>query len=507
MKKSKNLYKIMICIVAMATILLSGCQKLIENPEGSLTNQSFFKSINDLDAAVTGIYFLQIASSWSGFASSTIWAPLMGSDDITTLPAGKDNSMQADRFQVANTNTAISGIGWSIPYSMIYAANNVLENYHTVKGDQTAINDDVAQTKFLRAWAYFWTVRLYGEIPLVTSTKVDYTVKKSSVKEVYDLIVEDLQYAVNNLPGSRSATEIGKPTSWTAKALLSKVYLTMAGWPLKDESKYALAAQTAKDVMDNGPYQLLPHFADVFLIKNKNAADVIWAIQCGKFPDVIPPYLNSQAGCATNPSEEKGVANSGWEDMFAEVGFYKRFPPGPRKDATFFTQLADGTPWTKWSSHHPFYAKYKDGTVPNTTDYQYDFWASQNVILLRYAELLLIYAEAEDMSAGSPDASAYEAINKVRRRAMDLPYDVPNPAVDLQPGLSKAAFQDSVIAEKGWELAGEYNRWFDLVRTGKVEEMTALKDPLDMKPLQAVSQADYLMPVPYSETVLDPNLK
>lgn len=502
MKKSKNLYKIMICMVAMAVILISGCQKLMENPKGSLTNKSFFKSINDLDAAVTGIYYLQVASSWSGYASSTIWAPLMGSDDITTLPAGKDNFMQADRFQVANTNTAISGIGWSIPYSMIYAANNVLENYHTVKGDQTAINDDVAQTKFLRAWAYFWTVRLYGEIPLVTSTKVDYTVKKSSVKEVYDLIVADLQYALSNLPDSRSAKDIGKPTSWTAKALLSKVYLTMAGWPLKDESKYALAAQTAKGVMDNGPYQLLPHFADVFLIKNKNAADVIWAIQCGKYPDVIPPYVNSQPGDATDPSSD-----GGWEDMFAEVGFYKRFPAGPRKDATFYTVDQNGDSWTQWSSHHPFYAKYRDGTVKGTPDYEFDFWASHNVILLRYAELLLIYSEAQDMATGSPDASAYEAINKVRRRAMDLPDDVPNPAVDLQPGLSKAAFQDSVIAEKGWELAGEYNRWFDLVRTEKVEEMNALKDPLDMKPLQAVSKADYLMPVPYSETVLNPNLK
>jgi hypothetical protein len=489
-------------MMAMLAVMASGCQKLTENPAGSLTNGSFFKSINDLDAAVTGAYCQLYIPSWNGFTSSTIWAPLMGSDDITTLPAGKDNLMQADRFQVSNTNTGINSVGWTTPYSVIYAANNVLESYHTVKGDQAAIDDDVAQVRFLRAWAYFWMVRLYGEIPIITSTQVDYTAKKSPVKDVYDFIVTDLQSAIDNLPDSRDAANVGKPTSWSAKALLSKVYLTMAGWPLKDESKYALAAQTAKDVIDNGPYQLLPHFPDVFLIKNKNAADVIWAIQCGKFPDVIPPYVNSQPGFATDPSEE-----SGWEDMFAEVGFYKRFPAGPRKEATFYTVTEKGVPWTQWSSHHPFYAKYRDGTVKGTPDYEYDYWASHNVILLRYAELLLIYAEAQDMSAGSPDASAYEAINKVRRRAMDLPINVPNIAVDLQQGLSKAAFQDSVVAEKGWELAGEYNRWFDLVRTEKVEAMVALKDPLDMKPLASVSKEDYLMPVPYSETVLDPNLK
>lgn len=364
------------------------------------------------------------------------------------------------------------------------------------------INDDIAQIRYLRAWAYFWIVRLYGEVPLVTSTKISYNAPKASVKGIYELIVNDLQYAITHLPATRNASSIGKPTSWTAKALLSKVYLTMAGWPLEDASAYVLSAQTAKDVIDNGPYKLLPHFKDVFLIANKNATDVIWAIQCGEFPNVIPPYLNSQPGDATNPSSD-----GGWADMFAEVGFYKRFPSGPRKDATFYTVNEAGVSWQQWSEHHPFYAKYRDGTVKGTPDYQFDFWASHNVILLRYAELLLIYSEAEDMATGSPDASAYEAINEVRRRAMDLPITVPNAVVDLQAGLSKTAFQDSVIAEKGWELAGEYDRWFDLIRTQKVEEMAALKDPLDMKPLQPVTKADYLMPIPYSETLLDPNLK
>lgn len=90
---------------------------------------------------------------------------------------------------------------------------------------------------------------------------------------------------------------------------------------------------------------------------------------------------------------------------------------------------------------------------------------------------------------------------------MDKPVDIPDAAVDLKSGLSKTAFKDSVVAEKGWELAGEYDRWFDLVRTEKIEAMNALKDPLDMKPLKPIGKEDYLMPIPYTETVLDPNLK
>lgn len=488
-------------LILVLALLFAGCQKLTEDPKGSLTPQSFYKTLDDLNAAVTGVYYPLISGSWSDFASSTIWAPLMGSDDITTQPQD-EGFAESDRFIVSNTNTQLSSTGWTYPYKVVYAANTVLAGAVTVtKGSKEAIGADLGQVRFLRAWAYFWIVRLYGNIPLDTTGKLDYTLNKAPVKDVYSLIISDLQYAVGNLPLSWD-NQPGRPTSWTAKALLAEVYLTMGGWPVKDASKYAAAASLERDVIDNGPYVLLPHFADVFKIANRNAGDIVWAIECGAFPQYIPPYLNSQPGAATDPVEE-----SGWQDMFAEVGFYKRFPPGPRKDATFHTRLADGTPWTDWSIHHPFYAKYRDGTVKNSADYQYDFWASLNVVFIRFDKVLLTYAEARDMANGGPDASAYEAINEVRRRAMDLPVHTPAPGVDLQPGLSQAAFRDSVIAERGWEFAGEYTRWFDLIRTEKLEEMTALKDPLDMTPLKPVSHDDYLMPIPYAETVMDPKLK
>lgn len=487
-------------ILLFGGLFLAGCQKLREDPKGSLTYQSFYKTEDDLHAAVTGVYYPLISGSWSGFASSTIWAPLMGSDDITTQPQD-EGFQESDRFVVANTNTQLSSTGWTYPYRVVYAANNVLINARSVtQGDPELIGQDLGQVHFLRAWAYFWIVRLYGEIPLDTTITLDYTLMKSPVKDVYALIVSDLSYAVDNLPPSWG-DEVGRPTSWSAKALLANVYLTMAGWPLKDVSKYAPAAQLSGDVIQNGPYAMLPHFADVFRIANRNAGDVVWAIECGAFPQYIPPYLNSQPGFATDPLED-----GGWQDMFAEVGFYKRFPPGPRKDATFYTRLADGTPWTQWSIQHPFYAKYKDGTVKGTPDYQYDYWASLNVVLIRFDQVLLTYAESEDMATG-PDEAAYLAVNKVRRRAMDLPIDAPAPGVDLQPGLSQTAFRDSVVQERGWELAGEFSRWFDLVRTEKVEAMAALKDPLDLTPLKPVSHDDYLMPIPFAETVMDPNLK
>jgi hypothetical protein len=122
---------------------------------------------------------------------------------------------------------------------------------------------------------------------------------------------------------------------------------------------------------------------------------------------------------------------------------------------------------------------------------------SRAVCYLRFAEVLLTYSEAQAMADGTPNARAYQEINKVRKRAG---------LKNLQPGLSQMAFRDSVVAERGWELAAEYSRWFDLIRTEKVEEMTALKDPLDMTPLVPVDKSKYHSPIPYQEVLLNSNL-
>jgi hypothetical protein len=121
----------------------------------------------------------------------------------------------------------------------------------------------------------------------------------------------------------------------------------------------------------------------------------------------------------------------------------------------------------------------------------------RDVNYLRLAEVYLIYAEASTMAEGSPNSLAYQCVNDVRNRAgLD----------DLQTGLDQTAFCDSVLAEKGWELCGEYSRWFDLVRTEKVAEMNALKDASDNQPVNAISEDRYFAPIPYSEVLLNPLL-
>ena len=477
-------------------LMIFSCQDLIENPEGALVNESFFRTESDLNAAVTAVYRPLIQDPWGGFGSTRMWVPLMGADDITTHPgSNKADFREFDRFAGTSLNPALIGAAWRNPYDIIYAANNVMENFHRVDGRENFINQAVGQARFLRAFAYFWMTRVYGDLPLVTSATADLEIELSPVADIYDLIIEDLTFAKENLP-TEWPGEPGRPTSWTAKSVLAQVYLTMGGWPLKDASKYALAASEAKDVIDNGPYDLLDNFEDLWKMSSDNNQEFIWTVQFTGIPG--NPQMTSIVGYTTMPGEE-----SGWDDLFFEVGFYNRFPAGARKDATFHTQFqnAPGDPvidFTASSTKHPYIAKYRDGALNYLPSFEHPFLTSRDICYLRFAEILLTYAEAQAMADGAPNTFAYQCIDRVRDRAgLD----------DLVPGLEQMAFRDSVVAERGWELAGEYSRWFDLIRTEKVEEMNALKDPVDMTPLNTIDKSKYHAPIPYNEILLNPSLE
>ncbi|SIN68957.1 RagB/SusD family nutrient uptake outer membrane protein [Chitinophaga niabensis] len=479
--------------ITILILLLSSCQKLEENLQGSLVNDVFFRTESDLDAAVTAIYSRLVSDPWNGFGSTRVWVPLMGADDLTTLSGGnKQDFKEFDLFAGTSQNGAMRNSGWRIPYSVIYAANNVIGNYQKVSAsDPENINKLVAQARFLRAFSYFWIVRIFGEIPLITTVEMDYNVDKSPVKDVYDLIIADLTYAKQHLPPSWQGAP-GRPTVWSAKSLLAQVYLTMGGWPLKDEAKYALAASEAKDVIDHSPHDILPNFADIWPLSNENNKEIVWAIQFCSVEKCNSPYYMTHGGYTTMPSEE-----SGWDDVFFELGFYKRFPEGIRKNGTFHTQFTNGVSFEQGSTKHPYIAKYRDGTEKGKPSYENDFMTSRNMNYLRFAEVLLIYAEAQAMADGAPNAEAYKAINRVRFRAG---------LNDLVPGLGKMPFRDSVVAERGWELAAEFSRWFDLVRTEKVETVKTLKDPLDMKIDVDITKKQYQSPIPDYDVLLNPKL-
>ncbi len=492
-------FKFTICISLMmigAFALLPQCQSLDENAAGTLVAGQFYQTEEDLDAAVTGIYSQLCYNRWGGLGHTNHWIPMMGADDLTTQ-AGKTNEIQADVFNLTATNDGLKAGSWTPQYRVIYAANSVLENADNVDAKEDVILEAKAEACFLRAWSYFWLVRVFGEVPINLDNEVDYTLPKSEVSEVYDQIVKDLTYSIENLQEDKT-TSVGRPGKLAAKALLAQVYLQMTGWPLFDNNKYELAASNAKDVITSEHYNLLQNYSDLWTATSDGNNEVIWAIIFCNYNVCGNANMNTFTGLNTQPGEENG-----WDQIFCEVGFFNRFPEGPRKDATFLTTFTNPTTFetTKWQNStyaHPFLKKYRDGMVASEPNYSGStHMGGRDLNYLRLAEVYLIYAEAQTMADGSPNDLAYDCINATRNRAgLD----------DLQTGLGQQAFCDSVLVEKGWELCGEYSRWFDLVRTEKVAEMNTLKDETDNQPVNSITEDSYFAPIPNSEVLLNPLL-
>lgn len=489
-------------IILLFIGLFSSCSEdfLEEDPKGQLTTQGFFQNGQDLELGLTALY-----SQVNGiFNAAQACTALMGADDITTRSgSNKGPFREYDTFAATNTNPWVY---YHLPYKAILAANNILLNYEKAeKATEEERRLAAGQAHFMRALSYFWLVRVFNEIPLITQLEVDYEIEKSSPQEVYALIVEDLMKAEEFLPNSWSGKKAGvAPTKGSAKAQLASVYLQMTGYPIKDESKYALAAQKAKEVIDNAGtygYRLLDDFAELWTPEQFNDEIVF-----GLFYDrKISPWTwengNMWAPLGCKPEEE-----GGWDDYFAEINFFNKFPEGPRKDATFQTVIRPNAEttwhWTEGVQRHPYYKKMQqiEGYDPEKPWVYIDWWSSRTNIVIRYAEVLLIYAEAQAM-ATSPDQSAYDALNAVRNRAG---------LEDIALGLSNIAFRDSVVMERAWEFAGaEINpaRWYDLVRLERVEEAAQDRHEWELPILNPPTKDDYFAPIPISEILINPNLK
>ncbi|QHT71697.1 RagB/SusD family nutrient uptake outer membrane protein [Rhodocytophaga rosea] len=485
----KNL-KILFISVLLAG---AGCNDFLEEDlQGQLVGTAALSSVQGLDAALTGAY-KGLTQTWgTGFLHPTAIGATMGGDDVTTHPASnKQEFREFDQFAVSAGNSRTGNL-YNGCYKTIQGANNILANYQNTTGDQAQIQQIVGEAYFLRALSYYWLVRLYKDIPLVTKAEFTMdmlTISKTGPDKVYELIVSDLLQAEELIQNTKR--DAGRPNKGSVKALLADVYLTMAGWPLKDASKYALAAAKAKEVIDNKAsygFDLVPTFAALFDNDPTVATLPEHVFQLSAFKGV-GQATNATYGFPAMPGEE-----SGWDDYFAEVNFFNNFPAGPRKNATFRTQfkLSDGTmvPWEQSQTKHPYYGKFWiKGDVKD--------WASSlPFVMMRYAHVLTIYAEAKARSGG-PNQQAYDALNAVRQRA------------GLEPlsGLSAEDFAMAVINERSWEFAAERTRWFDLVRLEMVETANASKHAWDLNPIGSITKEDYIFPLPITEVSANPNLQ
>ncbi len=425
-----------------------------------------------------------------------------GADDITTWWAGNKAPLRVfDRFDFGNgENSDIRWLDdpWNGYWKTIYYANNLIKGLKTSVADASIISVADAEARFLRALSYFNLVRGYGNMPIIleedqpTGEEV-----RATVMENYLVIEADLQVAEDNLPAPDQVDQIGRASSAAAKAILLDLYMTWAGWPIKDQSKYQLAASKAKEIMDMNHFALSP-ITELWTLENQNSRESVFAMQFSAVED----FRN------TFPADHSFHEARGWSDMYPERQFFLDFPEGPRKDYTFHSEIPQRKivagkivskdpptiPWRESQRNHPMYRKFTEGedlTVNNrTTGYR-------AMEVVRYAEILLNFAEATSrVNGGMATPEALEALNQVKRRAAGLDYLTPDATVDATSATPK-----EIVQEKAWEHAGEFKRWWDLVRLEMVAEVTATRDPEEEVPLaidpSEINWKHYIAPIPF----------
>mgnify|MGYP000527468455 CR=1 FL=1 len=475
----------------LLTFAATSCQNLEEDISSHIFIDNL-KSEEDVIAAITPIY-RQLHYVFA-YPQRHLFTAL-GADDLTTWWAGGKSTMRTfDRFgygQGRHADLHPLKRNWDSYWKIVYRANTVIEGLKTATAPSETVAWGDGEARFLRALAYFYLVKIYGNMPVVLDGYI-YTGReqRATVRENYLHIEQDLKVAEATLPGPASVREKGWASSVVAKALLADLYLTWAGWPVKDASKYVLAAAKAKEVIDMNYFELLP-IDELWLLENQNSKEAIFSIQFSKTEDLRSGY----------PAAFSFHESRGWSDAYPELQFFRDFPDGARKAATFTTEIPQRTvvdrqivwkdpptkPWQDSNRNHPMYKKFtlsEDLTISSRTS------GYRAIELFRYAEVLLIYAEAQAVLG--QNSSSLEALNQVKRRAAGIPYLTPSPSVDV---VSATPYE--IIDEKGWELAGEFKRWFDLIRSERLEEVAAQRDPLEQVTLEHQPSKDqYIIPIP-----------
>lgn len=476
----RNIIYILRCSLLLASIgFVFACKKLDEQPVSSVTPASFGNSVLQIEASYAGS-MNYLWDYWSGYGYA--YDPFSNDDQLN----GGDLNIPSDN----------AGDLWARHYSALLNINAALGSIKkgNISGEsQETIDALEAQGKFLRAHNYFMLVRMFGGVPLITEDTPDpiqNPMARASISEVYNLIISDLIFAADKLPESWGDAP-GKPTSGAAKSMLAKVYLTSATYPLNDISNYLKAADMALQVIESGTYALVDSVVDVFSLANKYGPEMIWS------------YNSTYDDIATDPEiwTTENYLDGGWGDAAVDTAFERSWPDQRRKEAYLFTDW-EGVHYTDFGEQTPFCKKFF--FYISADDFN-GYSSTMNWPIIRYADVLLIYAEAANMASAGATApqGAVDAVNLVIDRANGFKPNSEHPL--LTTGMTKAAFDAAVIQERNWELVFEAcDRWFDICRKRILDDpkvTVRAEDRLNF------SMDDYLFPIPETDLRINPLLE
>jgi len=474
----KNILTIAFLVTLIAAV---SCSKELDKKPHQIYYDNFYQTEEDAISAVNAAYdVLGYVNQYSSY----LWLIQdIASDDCNARATLNDpNLHEFNSYNINATNNYLARI-WQGSYLGISRANVVLQKVPGIAMDTAMKERILGEARFLRAFNYFNLVRLFGEVPLVTEpvtpdlTDSEIYPPRAPVSAVYKQIIEDLSLASERLPVKYISTnDKGRATRGAAQGILSKVYLTTGDW----EKAY----QTAFQVIGSDTYSLWADYADNFKEANKNGKESVFEVQFYKKVN----SENSQMVISGLPSIP-GLFSSGVEIMLPTKDLLDSFEEGDhRVEATFFSEY--------WSyTFEPHIWKYWDQVAykPAATSA-----SGADFMVMRYSEILLIYAEALSEANGGPTDEAYAAINEVRARARNGNSDV---LPDIS-GLGKDEFKAAVLNERRHEFVNEGQRWFDLVRTGTLIESVKRAKGDAANP----TEINNIFPIPQRERDINKNL-
>jgi len=485
----------LICILLLLSATACNNDFLNLKPNNAITDENFYQTQADAIAATNAVY-----SPAQGLYNGAAWQLLDVMSDNSDKGGGGANDgpevYELDNFTLTTFNPMVNNY-YGQCYQGIQRANIVISKVPSISMSSDIKNRCLGEARFLRGFYYYMLVRLFGDVPLYTkpiTLDESYNIGRASKAQVYDTLLNDFAVAAKLLPGTRYVGEDrGRVTKWAALGMAASAYLTIGDKPK--------AASMALDVINNaGVFGLNGNYADNFDITKENGFESLFEIQYRNAGQSWSFFgQGSIVNCFFAPRLQNIVQSSGYGFNIPTQEFmdkYERNGAGQiidsvRRKATVWI------PGDRWDSYvqpsnlegSPRGYNVRKYFVPvtNTAADAGGWSCSQNLPVLRFAEVLLIAAEALGPGAGE----VY--LNRVRARAKLNP---------IQGGLSQSQYQEAIYRERQVELAFEFNRWFDLLRHPDPNYM------LNTMRAQGknIQEKHKLMPIPQNERDKNRNL-
>lgn len=486
-------------------LLPSSCS-LEEETNTEVEKKNYMNTADEAEDVLLGVYRTNVEEAVYGWHLSVLFN--LGTDISQVEGSSNENFRIIPTNSFPTTQAEIQET-WEALYRGIYRANDFMERISAkmetyVHADKQLATLYIAEARALRAMYYFELVRRYGNVALLTSTAQSSqhprTYIQAAPEDVYKFIEEDLLYACDVLPYAiddnyRNNNEY-RFSKGAALGLLSKVYATWAGHPVKDESKWEAAAQTARILIESGKHSLLPDYKQLWLNTCNGKWDPKESLieisfysptvsgsgdpvgRIGKWNGVKTSSVAGERGsCAGNAKvvhsfvldwrkdENKGDLRQNLSIANYQYRENAKLWAASSSDSEESAAIKDANPNSAQKNKQNYTpAKWDIEKYVTTGKLINNDKSNVNWYFLRYADVLLLYAEALNEWKHGPDNEAYAAINEVRRRAYGHPGS--NSVCDLPEGLDEEAFREAVRKERAYELAFEGHRRTDLVRWG-----------------------------------------